>query len=102
MTKYTLYMGLNDKDSKAQQISTLEAYKIVSNLVAKEFNGGTIYEADGVYRHDDGTIVIEKTLKIELLFAEQKDVKDFCETLKRIFNQESIAVQREEINSELW
>lgn len=102
MTKYTLYMGLNDKDSKRQQISTLEAYKIVSNLVAKEFDGGTIYEADGVYRHDDGTIVIEKTLKIELLFAEQKDVKDFCETLKRIFNQESIAVQREEINSELW
>ena len=102
MTKHTLYMGLNDKDSKRQQISTLEAYKIVSNLVAKEFDGGTIYEADGVYRHDDGTIVIEKTLKIELLFAEQKDVKDFCETLKRIFNQESIAVQREEINSELW
>lgn len=102
MTKFTLYMGLNDKDSKRQQISTLEAYKIVSNLVAKEFNGGTIYEADGVYRHEDGTIVIEKTLKIELLFAEQKDVKDFCETLKRIFNQESIAVQREEINSELW
>lgn len=102
MTKYTLYMGLNDKDSKRQQISTLEAYKIVSNLVAKEFDGGTIYEADGVYRHDDGTIVIEKTLKIELLFAEQKDVKDFCETLKRIFNQESIAVQREEISSELW
>lgn len=102
MTKYTLYMGLNDKETKRQMISTVEAYKIVSNLVSQMFDGGTIYEADGVYKHDDGTIVIEKTLKIELLFAEQKDVKDFCETLKRVFNQESIAVQREEINSELW
>lgn len=102
MTKYTLYMGLNDKETKRQMVSTLEAYKIVSNLVSQTFDGGTIYEADGVYKHDDGTIVIEKTLKIELLFAEQKDVKDFCETLKRVFNQESIAVQREEINSELW
>lgn len=102
MTKYTLYMGLNDKDSKRQMISTVEAYKIVSNLVSQMFDGGTIYEADGVYKHDDGTIVIEKTLKIELLFAEQKDVKDLCETLKRVFNQESIAVQVEEINSELW
>lgn len=102
MMKYTLYMGLNDKETKRQMISTVEAYKIVSNLVSQMFDGGTIYEADGVYRHDDGTIVIEKTLKIELLFAEQKDVKDFCETLKRVFNQESIAVQREEINSELW
>ena len=95
-------MGLNDKDSKQQIISTIEAYKIVSNLVSQIFDGGTIYEADGVYKHDDGTIVIEKTLKIELLFAEREDVKDFCETLKRVFNQKSIAVQKEEINSELW
>ena len=102
MKKYTLYMGLNDKDSKVQQISTLEAYKIVSNLVAKEFDGGTIYEADGIYKHEDGNIVVEKTLKIELLFAEESKVKRFCETLKAMFNQESIAVQMEEINSELW
>ena len=29
LTKYNLYIGLNDKDSKQQEISTLDAYKIV-------------------------------------------------------------------------
>ena len=30
-------MGLNDKDTKMQMISTLEAYKVVSNLLASTF-----------------------------------------------------------------
>ncbi len=101
MEKFTLYLGLNDKDTKVQQISTVEAYKIVSNLIASRFDGGTIFAANGVYRHENGTFVTEKTLRIELLFAEFDEVKKFVEALKEIFNQESIAVQREEINSQL-
>ena len=31
MKKITLYIGLNDKDSKVQQISTIEAERIVCN-----------------------------------------------------------------------
>lgn len=99
--KFTLYLGLNDKDTKRQQIDTIEAYKIVSNLLAKDFGGGTIFSADGIYRHDDGTIVIEKTLRIEILFAERDNVLKLCDELKRLFNQESIAMQSEDINSEL-
>lgn len=102
VTKFTLYLGLNDKDTKMQKIATIEAYKIVSNIIAKRFSGGTIFEADGIYRHEDGTVVIEKTLRIELLFAEDSAVKNFVDELKMIFNQESVAVQKEFINSELW
>ncbi len=101
MEKFTLYLGLNDKDTKVQQISTVEAYKIVSNLIASRFDGGTIFEANGIYKHENGTFVTEKTLRIEILFAEFEDIKKFVQTLKEIFNQESIAVQREEINSQL-
>lgn len=100
--KYTLYLGLNDKDSKQQEISTIEAYKVVSNLISKDFDGGTIFEAKGIYKHDDGTIVTETTLRIELLFAEHEQIMKLCSTLKKIFNQESIAVQQEIVNSELY
>lgn len=100
--KFTLYLGLNDKDSKQQEIATVEAYKIVSNLISADFNGGTIFEAKGVYKHEDGQIVTETTLRIELLFTEAVKVKALCDTLKKLFNQESIAVQEEVINSELW
>ena len=102
MKKFTLYMGLNDKDAKVQVISTIEAYKVVSNIIAKDFGGGTIFEAQGIYKHDDGKIVFEKTLRIEILFAEEPQIKAVVAELKKIFNQESIAVQVEDINSDLW
>lgn len=100
--KFTLYMGLNDKDSKVQKISTVEAYKMASQIIAKYVDGATIFEADGIYKHDDGTMVFEKTLRIELLFTDNKTVKNIVEVLKMVFNQESIAVQHEVVDSELW
>lgn len=100
--KFTLYMGLNDKDSKRQEVSTLEAYKIAMNIIKKHCDGGTIFEADGFYTHDDGSIVIEKTLRIELMFIDKATAKKVVEELKTTFNQESIAVQQETINSDLW
>lgn len=46
MQKYVLYVGLNDKKTKMQEISTLEAYKIITNVVvANEVEGFTILEA---------------------------------------------------------
>ena len=84
MKKFTLYMGLNDKDAKVQVISTIEAYKVVSNIIAKDFGGGTIFEAQGIYKHDDGKIVFEKTLRIEILFAEEPHKGFSCRTKEDI------------------
>ena len=44
----------------------------------------------------------ENTLRIEILFAERPQIKSLVELLKKLFNQESIAVQEEEITSDLW
>lgn len=101
MKKFTLYLGLNDKEAKMQKIATVEAYKIVSNMIAARFDGGTIFEANGIYKHENGTIVTEKTLRIEILFAEKQQIVEFVNMLKMVFNQESIAVQEETICSEL-
>lgn len=101
MEKFTLYLGLNDKDKKVQLISTLEAYKVCMNVLKNYTDGATIFEANGLYKHDNGEFVIEKTLRIELLFINKKGVIEIVEELKKIFNQESIAVQEEKITSEL-
>lgn len=101
MIKFTLYVGLNDKDSKKQEISTLEAYKIINKLLLNYTNGATIFEATGIYKHDDGTFTTEKTLRIELLFVDRAVVLEIVEQLKKILNQESIAVSAENIESEL-
>lgn len=102
ITKFTLFVGLNDKESKQQEISTVDAYKIISNMITATFDGGTISEATGIYKHSNGTFTTEITLRIELLFTTIEQVKPFVTELKKVLNQETIAVQKEVINSELW
>ena len=101
MEKYTLYLGLNDKDKKTQLISTLEAYKICNNILLSYTDGATIFEANGIYKHKDGNFTIEKTLRIELLFTTKDIVDKIVSSLKRAFNQENIAVQKQLIDSYL-
>ena len=101
MNKYTLYVGLNDQKTKTQLISTLEAYKIVNNIVLTYTEGATVYEASGIYKHDDGSIVIEKTLRIELLFINEESVLQIISDLKKALNQESVVMQKDQIISKL-
>lgn len=101
MKKITLYVGLNDKDTKTQKIDTVEAVKIVSNLIYTMMDGGTIYNATGIYKHENGDIVIENTLRIELIECDEKSLGRLIETLKSVLNQETIIKQTELINSEL-
>ena len=98
MTKFILFLGLFDKDSKAQEISTLNAFKIASNLVTDIVGYGTITEAMGIYTHDDGTIVNEPTLRIEITGSELEKIKRLAITLKQAFNQESVALEK--VNSD--
>lgn len=99
--KFALYIGLNDKVDKVQKINTVEAYKMVQNVALQMFDGCTISEADGIYKHEDGGFAVEKTLRVELLFTNLQTVKQFAEQIKIILNQESIAMQREVLESEL-
>ena len=96
--KATIFVGLNDKESKLQEISTLEAAKYLQREIVKEFEGGTISEATGIYRHQDGTgFVVENTLKEEA----RKAVIPFINRVKDFLNQETAALQLEEIESDL-
>lgn len=94
LTKYNLYIGLNDKDSKQQEIFTLDAYKIVGDC--------TIQEARGLYTHRDGTKVLETTLIVQVIdFDNTLDIIPVVNSLKTALNQESIAVIREQVDSKL-
>ena len=101
MEKFTLYLGLNDKDRKQQLISTLEAYKIANNILLHYTDGATVFEANGIYKHDSGEYTIEKTLRIELLFINTDVVNKIVNDLKKAFNQETITVQKQKIDSYL-
>ena len=98
MNKTTLYIGLNDKESKRQEINTSEAIKILSNML-KDIGGATIYEATGIYTHENGDIIIENTLRVELIEVNQEMLKYKIGLIKQMLNQESIILQQENINT---
>lgn len=100
MNKYTLSIGLNDKDTKKQRISTIEAYKIIENVIVEELGGGSIFEGRGIYKHENGDVVIENTLSVELFECEKTTVLNVIEVLKKALNQESIILTSEVVNSE--
>lgn len=102
MKKHTFYIGLNDKDTKTQLFSTLDAYRITTNILGVD---STIKECKGVYTHEDGTITTENTLEVVLLDFDNaltdRWIADKANAIKQALNQESIAHQEEDIKSEL-
>ena len=94
MTTINLYIGLNDKDTKRQEITNLDAKAEISTILFKYFpNGFTLQECQGMYRHEDGTVVCENTIKVILFDYNIGLILDAVEDLKLKLNQECIAVE---------
>ena len=95
--KYNIYIGLNDKDSKKQEVSTRRAkQETIKILNHNNITGLTIYEVMGVFKHEDGATTFEKSLKVELMEVKKEDILKSIEELKKTLNQESILLEKEE------
>ena len=102
MLKFTVIAGLNDKDTKKQEISIADAYNIIIEVLKNNsVEGATFTECKGLYIHEDGTAVFENSIKIELLFIEYEAVKNICKELKIKLNQESVVLEQINIDSDL-
>ena len=100
--KHILYVGLNDKDAKLQKISTKAAQRVIMRLVDKnKYDGATISDATGFYKYNDGVRGIEKTLRVEIMFADTAKTQQLIKDLKTELNQESIALETSTVNSQL-
>ena len=100
--KITLMVGLNDKDTMLQEVNTLDAYKMVGRAIDRDC---TITEGCGIYTHQNGEVIFEKSLVVQILdfdgSLDDEWVKNKVEQIKQLLNQESVAVQHEQIDSKL-
>lgn len=99
MKKFIMCVGLLDKDTKKQELNTIDAFKVASNIFAQTTGGATITEGRGVYTHNDGTVIIEPTLVCTVYGGDIKDIKAAADALKVALNQESVAIEETESNS---
>lgn len=101
MKKYTYYLGLNDKDTKTQKVNTYCTMVELQELVANKLGGGSLSTTNGIFKHADGTIVYETTIKIESLeFRESQVFIDFAKELKAKYNQESVLLEIVEVDAQ--
>lgn len=87
---YKIYIGLNDQQTKKQEIETETALIKVSEYLANHFEGATAYNAIGIYKHENGEIVRENSIVIELVFVDDQDVMTMIDHFRVVFNQESV------------
>ena len=98
--KITLSIGLNDKVAKVQLVSTEKAMEIVKDHVLSIGGATIIPDCIGVYTHEDGKVVIEKSLQVIFYGANVDAVKAAAVEIGKALNQESIAIEISTVKSE--
>lgn len=94
MEKFVMYVGLNDKETKKQEIGTEKAIDIICKTLAKQgITDLTLNQGMGIYTHEDGTKTVETSLIITMLFVERIQVVNAISDIKTILNQECVALE---------
>ena len=92
--KIKLSVGLFDKDTKKQEVDTYTAVDLIEKAVMATGVGGlSVYTGNGVYLHDDGTLVKEPSVFVEVYGWKLDSMKTAVQFIKRELKQESISVE---------
>lgn len=102
--KYTIIMGLNDKNTLLPVADFTAAQMEVAGRLAQMEVGATLTRGVGSYRHDDGRVVVEESVIITVIDFDgsfEAKAESLYQGLKRDYNQESLAVEVAEVQSSL-
>lgn len=96
MYEHTLFIGLFDKDTHKQELSTSDFKKIISNTLGD----CTIKEGnEGHYTHNNGEKVTEPSLEVKKFGGSKRSIINLAKQLKQQLNQESIILDTKRSNS---
>ncbi len=102
VTKYTLYIGLNDGDSHEQNISTEQAVETVNEICLRHAGGYTLLNASGGWTDEEGQTTVENTLCYVLTDIEEEQVRAIMDEVLEALNRDSILVEKGEIQMEYY
>ena len=95
--RYTISVGLHDKDEKRQKIETERVLRLVTNCCKGYSMAFSSYLKDGGYIHENGEYVIEKSVCIVFIDPEDQLIEEVAKDLCAFMNQESVMVTVEEV-----
>ena len=85
-------IGMFDQDSKRQELTKSDYLNVIESEICKRGFCATILTDGiwGIYRHDDGTVVKEPSIRVELCGLTRREVLPMIRVFREKFNQESI------------
>ncbi len=97
--KYTIMIGLNDKDTYEQKFSTDTLVNMI-RIVCKNYKVAfSLTRNEGGYIHENGHFTQENSLALSLIGATQANVDEIAADLCAIFHQESVIITKEKVES---
>ncbi len=98
-TKYTLYIGTNDKDTYQEEIPFDTCKEKVTEICVKYTDGCTIFDATGYWKDEKNNITTEKTIGCILEDIKVETVYKICDEVIVALNQNSILIETNKVNS---
>lgn len=94
--KYTLYIGLNDRDTYSQKISTSDARQIVDEICARHTDGYTSFNGAGGWVDSSGVLTQEETLVYMFYDIDENHLTQIMDEALDALNQSSILVEKDQ------
>lgn len=101
-TKYTLYIGTNDKDTYQQEIPFDECRRIVTEICTRHTGGCTLSDATGFWMDDAGVITSEQTIQCVLEDVTEEEVHTIADEVIAAMNQSSILIETQRVSGSFY
>lgn len=92
MKNYKLNIGLNDKNTLKQEISTEKAISTIKNKMESLQKGFSLKTQQGGYLMENGKYTYENSVELSIFEIEKMEMFTICDYFKQAFNQESILI----------
>ena len=88
----TIYIGLNDSETRQQKLDSEKYLMILKNACQKYRIAFSVQMLNGGYFHEDGGYTEENTLMLRLIDVPEEIVTELAKDLCVFFNQESVMI----------
>lgn len=92
VTQTTIYIGLNDSQTKLQKFGTEKYVSVLKNVCRNFHVAFSVHRIEGGYFHENGEYVEETTIALQLMDTPEEKVYEIAKDLCAFFNQESVMV----------
>ena len=94
LNTYTLFVGLNDKDTYEQIFDDDYAMQIVRDNVINVVDGATFTKSYGHWVDEFGNETNETSIVVKIVGTDEEHIERICKKLNYALNQNCIMVER--------